>query len=175
MIRITEKDLFTFVFYSDNLSKEKRNLINSNLDKFINELDLLKDIKVGLKEPLPKSILERVHKKIENFENKNVYLLEKIETVSNSEYLILAADSPEKITSPKTETYVDSNNKFMCKVISTNETNKIYIFSNLDDEDLEFDITIFPSKENYIVNKTDMPIVLSPKQIINQMKLRIVN
>ena len=63
----------------------------------------------------------------------------------------------------------------MCKIISTNEANKIYIFSNLDDEDLEFDITIFPSKENYIVNNKDMPIVLSPKQIINQMKLRIVN
>ena len=175
MLRITEKDLFTYVFYSDNLSEDKRNLIISNLDKFTAELDLLKNIKAGLNEPVPKSILERIHKKIDYIENKNIYLLEKIETITDSEYLILAADSPEKNASPKTETFVDSNNKFMCKIISTNEANKIYIFSNLDDEDLEFDITIFPSKENYIVNNKDMPIVLSPKQIINQMKLRIVN
>ena len=175
MIKLSEKDLFTFVFYSENLSEEKRNLIESNFDKFASELELLKGIKEAIKEPLPKSILERIHEKITNLENENYYVLEKIETISDSEYLILAADSPQKIASPKTETFVDSNNKFMCKIISTSEANKIYLFSNLDNEIQEFDITLYPSKENLIVSKEDMPIILSPKQIINQIKLRIVN
>jgi hypothetical protein len=175
MINLTEKDLFTFVFYSDNLSEEKRNLINNNIEKFRSELELLNGLKAALKEPVKKSILDRIHEKIDNFENQNLHVLEKIKTISDSDYLILAADSPEKITSPITETFVDPNNKFICKIISDNRTKKIYLFSSLDNKDQEFDITIFPSKENFIVNKKDMPILLSPRQIINQIKLRLVN
>lgn len=175
MFTITEKDLFTFIFYSDNLSKDKRTFIKSNLEKFNDELELLRSIKANLEQPLPRTILERIHEKIDSFENKNGFLLEKINSISDSKYLILAADSPNNNLSPKTETFVDSKNKFMCKIISSNVSNKIYLFSNLPDEFLEFDITLLPSKENFIVNKKDMPILLSPKQIINRIRLRIAN
>jgi hypothetical protein len=175
MIKLSEKDLFTFVFYSGNLSEEKRKFIVSNLDKFTTELELLNSFKTGLEEPVSKSILQRIHEKIDDLDNKNDYILEKIETILDSEYLILAADSPKNNASPKTETFVDSNNKFMCKIISTSEANKIYLFSNLDSEIQQFDITLFPSKENFIVNKEDMPILLSPKQIINRIKLTTVS
>lgn len=175
MIHLTEKDLFTYVFYPDNLSDEKRILINTNLEKFNAELELLNEIKDSLGQHVPKSILDRIHEKIDKFENKNGYLLEKINSIVDSEYLILAADSPVNNSSPKTETFLDSHNKFMCKIISTNDVNKIYIFSNLDNVDLEFDVTLLPSKETFIVNKKNMPIILSPKQIIDQIKLRIAS
>ncbi len=175
MKQLSEKDLFTFVFYPNNLLEEKRILINSNLNKFKVELEFLNDLKNSLNQIVPKSILDRIHEKIDIFESKNGYLLEKINKIKDSEYLVLAADSPNNIPTLKTDTFVDSQNKFMCKVISSNEANKIYLFSSADEEFLEFNITLLPSKESFIVNKKDMPVILSPKQIIDQIKLRIVN
>lgn len=175
MIRITEKDLFTFVFYSDNLSEEKRLLINENLDMFNAELDFLHNLENNLGQTIPNSILDRIHEKIDSFEVKNNHILEKIENDSDSEYFILAADSPDNMLLPKTETFVDTGKKYMCKIISTTESNKIYLFSNDSNSFLEFKITLLPSKESFIVNKKDMPVIISPKQIVNQVKLNVIN
>lgn len=175
MVQLTEKDLFTFVFYPDNLSEKKRVKINNNLNLYKAEIEFLNNMKKSLSQNVPKSIIDKIHEKINNFENNNDYLLEKIIKSSDLEYLVLAAESPNNIHLTKTDTFVDSKNRFLCKVISKADLNKIYLFSNVSDEFSEFRITLLPSKQNFTVNSKDMPVIISPKQFIEQIKLRIVN
>ena len=165
---ITEKELFNFIFYPDKLSDKKYEFIKTNLDNYKEEIDLLKSTKAGMNESVPENILERIKKKIMEYENSRVVELKKIEDSSDieNEFLTLAADSPDDDSSIKIETYADKLSKILVKVVSSATENKLHIFNKGNEEIRDFGITILPSGTTFQIESSNIPLIIKPKQEI---------
>jgi dsRNA-specific ribonuclease len=94
---------------------------------------------------------------------------------NNAEFLILAADSPTNFLKTKTDTYKDSTNQFIGKVITSNDSNKIYFFSKNIYKKSQLEITILHSQDKFNISHDGMPIIISPKKIIDKIKIKIIN
>lgn len=168
---ISDKELFNFIFYPDKLSEEQYSFIKNNLDEFKNEISLLELTKSSMDDNISEDILNRIHKKIKDFEDKSFVILEKVnnKTKLDEELLILAADSPKEEKSTKIETYADKNSKYLVKVISTSTENKLHIFNKDNEEIRDFQITILPTKRNFQIESSNIPLVIKPKLEITSL------
>ena len=172
---ISEKDLYMFVFYPDRLPGVKIDYINLNITKYEEELKLLNEIKASLDEPHSQNIYSKIDEKIIEYSDPSEIILEKIKVNDDSEYNIMYADSPSSLSYVKSETFKDEKNKYLGKVLSSNENTRVFIFKKDKKKFLEFRITLYPSKETYYTNSQDMPLVLIPSQTINRIHLLINN
>lgn len=170
---VSEKDIYLFVFFPEELTREKRNFIKLNSKKYAYEIELLESIKNNLNEPVGNDIFERIYKKIIEQSENDIIVLEKVAPKTDPDYLVLAAESPKNDTNFSTETFSDSNNYFLGKVITTNIENKVYVFSKVPQNDRDVKLTLLPSKDIHIVNLKDMPLILSPRQNITSIQLQI--
>ena len=57
MFRITEKELFTYIFYPDELSEDIFNYISKNISKFSREIEMLAQLKKILDEEVPENVM----------------------------------------------------------------------------------------------------------------------
>jgi len=171
MKQISEKDLYNFVLFPGELSKDKILYIESNFNTFKAAIDLLKEMKNNLDTTVNKSIIDNISKKVRNYNKRESIVLNKIIPSYDANYLVLAADSPNDDSSVKTDTFRDSNNLFLCKVQSNPKNNKIYLFSNEIDKISEFTITLMPSGNNYNINLEDIPLIVSPRKLINSIRI----
>jgi hypothetical protein len=169
---ISEKTLYKYIFCPSALSEEERLFILQNSEEFREDLDLLTAIKSGLEQELPETILDKIHKKIINESAKDGIKLNLIPPTEGGGKCVLAADSVKSETKQKTCSYIDESNNYLIKVISKDAENKIYIFTKVEVDDLEYSVTLFPSKEVYYINSEDMPLIISPQQKINSIILK---
>ena len=171
MMKITEKDLYKFVFYSDELSSDKLDFIKSNMSKFKASINLLLNIKENINNDIPFNTLKNVYDKIDEHENDQQIILEPVSNEVDSEYLVLAADSPSTEPLISSKTFQDSKSKFLAKVIFNNECNKIYIFPRNKKPYNNLELTLSPSQDSYLINLKDTPLIIEPKQNIDKITL----
>jgi hypothetical protein len=169
---ISEKTLYKYIFCPSALSEDQRLFILQNSEEFREDLALLRAIKSGLENELPETILDKIHKKIINESAKDGIKLNLIPQTESDGKCVLAADSVKSETKQKTYSFIDESNNYLIKVINKDAENKIYIFTKVEVDDLEYSLTLFPSKEVYYVNSEDMPLIISPQQKINSIILK---
>lgn len=172
MQSITEKDLYLYIFYPDQLDEEKSKFIDQNINLFSSEIELLNEIKKNINSRVDPTIIDKINEKI-SAPLPTVIELKKDNAIIQSNPFVLAADSPKSKFIQNTDTFKDSNNLYLAKVINSAIDNKIYIFQNSDDEPLEIKITILPSDDTFHTNLGDQPIIISPPQIIEKIILQI--
>jgi hypothetical protein len=168
MIRITEKDLYKFVFYPEEIPEEKYEYILSNCDLFDEQLELLKKIKLNQKNPLSEEILEQIKGKIQKRKNDNVTLY-KDTFMSKSGFATLAAKSPEMISEINSSSFRDSENSYLIKLNTTKTRTKLYLFTNEDYSDRKFELKFNPSGKVIKFSQTDLPIEIEPIENINEI------
>lgn len=173
-MEIKEKDLYKFVFYSSELSRIKFEFIKNNIEQFKAEIELLSGIKENLNETFSDDILDKIHDKIAEQETDFQIILEPIKKEEDSKYLILAADSPKSEQLVNSQTFQDLTNKFLAKVISTNDSNKIYIFQNNNKLISDIKITLHPSLDSYRMKINDSPYIVKPKQNIDKISIDLI-
>ncbi len=76
---ISEKDLYMFLFYPENLSEEKKSFIELNSKKFETEIELLRNMKKNLEAFDSDSVIGDIYEKIDNQISSDVIILEKKE------------------------------------------------------------------------------------------------
>lgn len=175
MKRILERDLYCYVFYPDDLPQDKKDYINLNKNLFNDELAMLNEIKSQSDIPVPQSILDRINEKIQYYTADNEIVLTKLKIKQDLEYLTLAADSQTIDSKPTTNTFIDHSSNFLGKVITSGESNKVYLFSKDNGNIKELKITLIPSEEIIYSTSKDMPVIISPKQVIDAIKVEVVN
>jgi hypothetical protein len=173
MIEITEKDLYKFVFYPEQLSDEKRDYIISNYSVYEDLIDELNSYKDNLDLDVSDEILENINEKIDAAQSEDTIVLSRIERNANLNQLRIAADSPRPSEYTRTETFVDPDNQFLAKVIQHKERTKVFILPKDETGVFEIKLTLFPSNEVYHTNIKDMPLILDPIQNINSIHLSI--
>ena len=170
-MNISDKELFNYIFYPDKLSEEQYLFIKTNLNEFKNEISLLELTKSAMDENISEDILNRIHKKIKDFEDTSFVILEKVDnkTKLDEELLILAADSPKEEKSTKIETYADKNSRYLVKIISSSSENKLHIFNKDNEEIKDFQITVLPSGETFKIESSNFLLVIKPQQEISSI------
>ncbi len=173
-MEIREKDLYKFVFYSSELSRDKFEFIKKNIEQFRAEIELLAEIKGNLNETFSDDILNKIHDKIAEQETDNQIILEPIKKEEDSKYLILAADSPKSEQLVNSQTFQDLKNKFLAKVITTKDSNKIYIFQKNISLNSNINVTLHPSLDTHKMKVNDLPCIITPKQNIDKISIDLI-
>ncbi|MCB9206469.1 MAG: hypothetical protein H6610_08025 [Ignavibacteriales bacterium] len=173
MENISEKDLYKFVFYPEDLDKKVYDFIKLNFEKYKSQIDLLQSIKSNVEQEVSDDILDKIYKKIDKQTKSNEIILEKIKRKSDIDYLVLAADSEKEAKTITTDTFTDLKSNYIGKIINNDNYNKIFIFSKQMNKFFDFSITLYPSKDKIYSNSNDQPILIQPKQNITKIKLEI--
>lgn len=160
MFRITEKELFTYIFYPDELSEDIFNYISKNISKFSREIEMLAQLKKILDEEVPENVMKKISDKIEQREKIIEVKLSKLEEdyKTFSAAFFLAAQSNEVKSNFKSETYVDEEKRFLIKIISDVKKCRIFFFDNENEKKSRYFLRIYPIMKTIKLNST-RPII----------------
>ena len=169
---ISENTLFRYIFYPETLSEEEYLFTSKRSEKYKENLDLLRAIKSSLNNELSDTILDKIHEKISKASTKDGITLNLIEPIDDEGNCILAADSAKPEQKQNICSYIDESNYYLIKIISKDDSNKIYIFTKSEVKDAEYSLTLIPSNQTYYVNTDDLPLLISPQQKIKSILLK---
>ncbi len=147
-MNITEQDIFNFVYYPRKLNEEKREYITSNRNLFEEQIRFCEETKAQL----------------DNTEDgqPSTYILNKKPPVKIKEKpkYKLAADSISLDKSIRTETYIDSANNILAKVVFYPDKTKIFILNEENKPLINFKLTIKPANKTYQIESNNEPFEL---------------
>lgn len=180
--KITEKDLFDFVFFPALLPKEKYFYLD-NSNEFSEEIEFFTELKKSLKRELTDEERILISKKIpaysidvSNNTSRIIYLYPVELPKKKINGLILAAASENNDKSKiSSRTFYDDNKTYIIKVINYENSSKIFVFSTLDETIKNFDIIILPQKLKYHLDDNTEPLLLDsniePENIVIEFNL----
>jgi len=165
--KITEKDLFDFVFFPALLSKEKF-LYLENSNDFSKEIEFFTELKRSLQKEISDEERILISKKIpaysfdvSNSTAKIIHLYPIELPKKKVKGLILAAASENngkpKVTS---RTFYDDNKTYIIKVINYENSSKIFVFSTQYEVIKNFDLVIAPQNLRYHIDDNTVPLEL---------------
>ena len=158
---ITEKDIFNYVYYPEKLIWDKRKYIDANKQLFSREIKLCEETFAALNS--------------QNTKKVNIILLDKKPVVNfqkQPEYF-LAADSVNLDKSISTETYTDSKNNILVKVVFYPEKTKLFIFNEENKPINNFKLNIKPLNKSYQIASSSEPLELPAGLEIESLSIEI--
>lgn len=159
-MKITERDIFNFVFFRDNLSVEKVNYLK-NSKNFIEEIDFYLSLKQSFDEELSEDVKQKIAEKISIYIPSKIFFLFPVEQHSkkrtNSKSVLAAAtsDAPSEV---HVKTFVDETNRYLIRLLNFKDSAKIYVFSTTDEVLKNYRIIIKPSEQTFEQNDNSSPI-----------------
>lgn len=169
---ITEKDLYKFVFYNSELSVDKQNFIRDNLDKFSSSIELLSEMKSQLEMEVSPIIMGRIYDLIADQYPKEEFVLSPVNIENSHDYNILAADSTPIECNNLTQTFSDRGNNYLVKVVSEESQDKLFLFPKDRKINSVLSLTIYPSNEEYLLDKNSSSYLLLKKQKIDKIVIK---
>ena len=174
-MKVTEKDIFNFVFYPHLVRKEIKAFLES-IDDSNDMISFYKDLKLSLAKEVPLNLKKKLSRKFSFYNPVNVinlYPIEEIKKKNNSS--MLAAASPEETPKIVTKTFYDEDKSYIIKVINYETNAKIFVFSTQQEVIKNFDIIIQPQNEKYHISDNMIPLEIdkqiSPDSIQIEFKL----
>ena len=147
-MKITEQDIFNYVYYPEKLDSKVIEYIGLNKKLFEKQIEFCKN----------------TLSELNNIKNKNSKLitLKKLQSlkIEQKPSYYLAADSVSLDKSIKTETFINADNNLIVKVISYNDKTKIFILNEKNDIIKNFKLIVKPSNISYNIKSSSEPIEL---------------
>jgi hypothetical protein len=160
-LKISERDIFNFVFHPDLVMQEIKSFLVS-IEDSNDAIVFYKELKESLKSDLSIEIKKKISEKISVYIFSNIidlYPLEEIKKKRNS--TILAAASVDEKPKIITKTFYDADKTYIIKVINYSENAKIFVFSTQQEVIKDFEIIILPENKKYHCNDNSLPLELS--------------
>lgn len=160
-MKITEQDIFNFVFYPEILDKDKRAAIESD-SRLKSHIDFYTSIKSSMNQEVPERIKKKIHDKISEYSSKKRITL----WYSNDSFdsddvtLKLAAKSFDSDESPKISNFIDSERKALIKVQHFTTSTKLFLLSNESETLQNINLTIYPQKQSYFLTTSENPLII---------------
>ncbi len=161
-MKITEEDIFTYVFNREVLPQDKITAIESS-ENFREQVKFLSSLKQELNADISFYDKIKIARKIPLYkvpEFIELFPLKKPITVNNNKVLILAAASPDTPPKFQTKTFIDEKKQFLIKLVSTEKQSKIFVFSTTDEELHKLRLIISPGEVEYRMENNSQPLVL---------------
>lgn len=160
-IEITEQDLYNYVFFRENLSKEKYALIEKD-NSYKEILDFYSILKNNINQKPDDALKQSLASKIPAYSLSNVihlFQLKDPEIKQNGNRL--AADSKELKPKMTTKTFVDNEKEYLIKVLNYGDVTKVFVFSTKDEVVRNFDIVIEPNNMIYHFEDNSEPLKIN--------------
>lgn len=174
-MKVTEKDIFNFVFFPHLLREEIKSFLSS-IETSNDIIIFYKDLKSSITKEVPLSLKQRLSRRLGfyKFENViNLYPIEEIKKKNNAS--VLAAASVAETPKIATKTFYDEDKSYIIKVINYEKNSKIFVFSTQQEVIKNFDIVIQPQNEKYHISDNMIPLEIdkqiSPESIQIEFKL----
>lgn len=162
-MNISERDIFDFVFYPENLSNETaENLKNSNL--FAEEIDFYSSLKKSLVEEISEEVKQKIAQKIPLYTPVKVFVLypaQENKKKQKNDVTILAADSPKEKPAVTAKTFIDEANHYLIRLLNFKDSSKIYVFSTTDEILKNYKVVVQPSGQVFEQTDNSSPIEIN--------------
>ena len=160
-MKITEQDIFNYVYYPEKLEHRVIEYIDLNKILFKEQIEFCKNTLSELNKIKP--------------ESDNIITLKKLPPlkIEQKPSYYLAADSVSLEKSIKTEPFISAENNLIAKVISYNDKTKIFILNEKNDTIKNFKLIIKPSNLSYDINNNSEPIELPAGLEIESIDIEI--
>ena len=171
-IIIEEQDLFNFIFYPESISEEKKTVIAAD-KTLIEALEFYQQLRNNANWQHSDSLKKLMAKKILAYTLYNVISLYplKVPAIEGRKESRFAAGSIDLAPKMTTKTFVDNEKEYLIKVLSYEETTKIFVFSTNDEVVKDFDIIIEPQNLRFHFDNNMEPLEI--KQSIDAERIQI--
>lgn len=160
-MKITERDIFNFVFYPD-LVREEIKIFLASIENSTDAIIFYKELKSFLNEPLSIEIQNKLSKKIRAYKFNNVIQLYPVEEIKKTRNgIVLAAASVEEKPKIITKTFYDTDKTYIIKVINYTDNSKIFVFSTQQEVIKDFEIIVLPENKKYHCKDNSLPLELN--------------
>lgn len=171
-MRITERDIFNFVFHPSLLNDEKLEHLKSienSTDAIIFYKELKSELEMNLSFTEKKLLAEKipVYRLWAKFE-----LLPVQEKNVKKQNVRLAAASTELKPGISTKTFIDGDKEFLIKVLSSDNRTKVFVFSTREEIVKDFDLIIEPKELEYHMDDNTQPLEINGSVDIDKIELR---
>ncbi|GAB4287767.1 MAG: hypothetical protein Kow0098_04780 [Ignavibacteriaceae bacterium] len=160
MIKITEGELFRYVFFPEQLNDEQRDVIEST-DEFMAGVRFYNSLRDSLNEQIPAGLKRKLASRIEAYKLQQVFELYPVkppEAVRRKDVLILAAASEDPKPKISVKTFVDEEKNLLIKFLNFGEYSKVYIFSSKDEILTNLRIKFLPQNTEYSLKDNSEPL-----------------
>ena len=162
-IKITEEDIYRFVFSPESLSKDKFDYLTANRERFKNEIAFCSELKNVSTSEEVRSITDAIYQKINS--STIIKLFPQITKPIEENGVKLAAASILKEKKPNSISFIDSKSKYLVRIVKTDSQYLLYLFTE-EDAITSFRIRFNPSESVYQINDISQPI-----EIIEEMHI----
>lgn len=173
---ITEQDIFNFIFFPHLLGDEKKfSIENSSEHNYI--LNFYRTIKADSEKPISEKIKHDLSLKINIYNHVRFFRLKKVEEGKpprKREFALLAAASKEEKPKVIAQSFLDEENRYLIRVLKSNDTTKIYSFSADEQEIKNFKLKILPSGKEFIMADNNSPLELKEELEFDEVFLELI-
>lgn len=170
---IDEQDLFTYIFFPESVSPEKKDIIESD-KSFEAILEFYRQLKSNSMITTDDKLKKMIVVKIPAYSLENVIRLYALTepVVSKQNGNRLAAGSTELKPKMTTKTFVDNNKEYLIKVLNYGDNTKVFVFSTKDEVVKNFDIVIEPHNLKYHFEDNSEPLKIDKSIEAEKIELR---
>jgi len=170
-MKITEQDIFNFVFYPEKLEADKFKFISSNRDKHQEIISFCESLQTANNANL-EGVADSINKNI-NRKSTNIIQLNKVEPKAKKDDYFIAADSPQLQPQIKTDTFIDESKTYFAKAIYYEENIKIFLFENENNVLENIELSLLPSEKVYQLESNHAPIIIENRESIDSIKITL--
>ncbi len=171
-MKITERDIFNFVFYPGLLNKEIKAFLAS-IEESSDAITFYKELKSELEDNLTNEIRAKIKNKIPAYHPLNIIDLHALKETKDKRQngSRLAAASTELKPKMTTKTFVDNDKEYLIKVLNYGDKTKVFVFSTKDEVVKNFDIIIEPHNLKFHFEDNSEPLKIN--HLIDAEKIEI--
>lgn len=173
-MRITEKEIFKYVFFRDTLSNECILEIEQN-GHFESELEYYFGLKVQLENNISYNTKIRLAEKIPVYSLNDIIVLKPLalkEEVKSISLLRYAAASKSDKEMPVV-TFANESQDYFVRVHKTDNKFRVFIFSTLQEKLENVRLTFFPSQENITIKDIENPFQVSLSKFPDRIEMKL--
>lgn len=160
-MKVSERDIFNYVFYPELVREEIRMFLHTIADS-TDAIIFYEELKESLNKGISIETQKKISEKIPAYKFNKVIQLNPFKEIKKKRTnYTLAAASPEESPKINTKTFYDEDKSYIIKVISYEKNSKIFVFSTQQEVIKNFDLIIQPNNEKYHIKDNLIPLELN--------------
>lgn len=172
-MRVTEKDIFNFVFYPHLVREEIYDFLSS-ISESNGTIAFYKELKDSLSREVSGNLKKKLSKKFGFYKPDNIITLYPVEEIRKKyNGSVLAAASIEESPKIVTKTFYDEDKSYIIKIINYEKSSKIFVFSTQQEVIKNFDLIIQPNNEKYHIPNNLVPLEINKQISADSIQIEI--
>lgn len=175
-MNISERDLFDFIFYPENLSVEKAEYLKTSRI-FEDEIEFSRSVKKSLMEELSEEVKLKIAEKIHIYNPAKIHTLYPVQETSKkvrSSIPVFAAASQKEKPAISAKTFIDEANHYLIRLLNFKSSSKIFVFSTTNEILKNYRVIIQPSGQIFSQADNSTPLEINSPIEADKIELQFI-